>query len=63
MDNQLRNPMRAQMAVSIAYIVLNLVYIVRIALELSLGLCIVTNALESLHVVASVTAVVLFMIR
>ena len=62
-DNTLQNPMYMQIAASCAYIVLNLVYIVRIALELSLGLCLVTNTLESVHAVASVAAVVLFLIR
>ena len=63
MNSQSRNPIKLQIIVACSYITLNVVYIVRIALELSLGMCIVTNALESFHVVASVTAVALFIIR
>ena len=63
MDTSSSNPVKLQIAIGIGYILLNLIYSVRIALELSLGMCIVTNTLESIHIVASVTAVVLFLIR
>ena len=49
--------------VCIEFVLLNIIYIARLALELSLGICFVTNALESIHVLTQITAIILFCIR
>jgi len=48
--------------VAITFIIINIIYFVRIVLELSLGMCLYTNSLESLHIVGCISAVVLFLI-
>ena len=47
---------------AITFVILNIVYLVRIVLELSLGMCLYTNSLESLHIAGCIGAVVLFLI-